>query len=74
MSEDELKRIEDEGCGCVIASGYGCAAEALVAEVRRLRLLADAATGAVNEGWIDLDDCERKFGPEATAALRKACE
>lgn len=39
MTDEELKRIEDEGCGCVIASGYGCAADQLVAEVRRLRAL-----------------------------------
>ena len=35
-SEDELKRIEDEGCGCAI-KGPDCCVEALVAEVRRLR-------------------------------------
>ncbi len=40
MSEDELKRIEDEGCGCAI-KGPDCCVEALVAEVRRLKALIE---------------------------------
>lgn len=76
MTEEELKRIEDEGCGCVIASGYGCAAEALVAEVRRLRGLIKQIESAARQGaacpycdsWIaerHAADCPA-FNPDGT--------
>lgn len=78
MTEEELKAIEVRVAERTRLHSADCCGHdderALVAEVRRLRLVADAATCAVNEGWIDLDDIERKAGPAAAAALLKACE
>lgn len=78
MSEDELKRIEDEGCGCPI-KGPDCCVEALIAEVRRLRGLVERAetkgqfehcSTCHNCPWCGYDatlDTKRRHAPECPA-------
>lgn len=43
----------------------------LIAEVRLLR---SAVSGVVNEGWVDVDRCESKMGPEVQAAILRALD
>lgn len=77
MSEDELKAIEElwrqepkTGWPDLLVD----VVPELVAEVRRLRLVASAASCIINEGWVELEDIERKAGVDVAEALRKECE
>lgn len=69
LSEEELKRIENEGCGCAMYLPE-CVARDLVAEVRRLRGLLKRAEWAGyheclggDEGVCPWCDVEKVMGP-----------
>jgi len=74
MKDEELKRIEDEGCGCAMYLPE-CVARELVAEVRRLRGLVKIAE------WLGPDMgrktyscpwCEACFAPDEDRAYHDA--